>query len=358
MAAGVPVPPLVQQVHMAAVPRQIPHAQTQVPMNMNGPPQVMHPMAHGAASASGQKPASAVENVTNSSSADQVQVGPLIDGGSEQFNLEKELQHALFGAVYEARGQETGKEFAIKVLHKSELARVTNADKLTFCETPLGELKFDAQMRKVPHVLCYNEHFETAHCHFIVFELARGGDLLERLKHQPRGFSESDGRFFLRQAIQGIAGLHKNRLAMQDVSLENLLMFINPESAEGVFDIKLIDPGQATLFELDQSNNEIMVNFEGLVGKSFRPPELYDQKPYLATKLDSFCLGWSTFYLLTAQSLFQTADPQDEDNDWLKKKIKFHEFEHFRVITSRGTLISWFRSRFSSLEISNSKISN
>jgi hypothetical protein len=59
------------------------------------------------------------------------------------------------------------------------------------------------------------------------------------------------------------------------------------------------------------------VNFRGLVGKSFRPPELHEQQSYAATKVDSWCLGWSTFYLLTAQPLFMSADPAQQDSDWL-----------------------------------------
>lgn len=105
---------------------------------------------------------------------------------------------------------------------------------------------------------------------------------------------------------------------MQDVSLENMLLNVNPQS--GNWQVKVIDPGQAVRFDLDQNGQEMVVGFRGLVGKSFRPPELHEQKPYLATKVDSWCLGWSAFYLLTAQPLFMSADPQQADADWLMFK--------------------------------------
>ena len=38
------------------------------------------------------------------------------------------------------------------------------------------------------------EAFEDAYCHYVVFDLARGGDLLEALKRKPRGFPEDDAR--------------------------------------------------------------------------------------------------------------------------------------------------------------------
>merc|ERR1719454_1338007 len=85
----------------------------------------------------------------------------------------------------------------------------------------------------------------------------------------------------------------------------------------GHYQVKVCDPGQAVIFEVDQNGEEMPVNFRGLVGKSFRPPELHEQQPYAATKVDSWCLGWSTFYLLTAQPLFMSADPAQQDSDWL-----------------------------------------
>ncbi|CAE7601215.1 slc38a7, partial [Symbiodinium necroappetens] len=82
----------------------------------------------------------------------------------------------------------------------------------------------------------------------------------------------------------------------------------------------------AVRFQTDSNGQEKPVGFHGLVGKSFRPPELHDHKPYLATKVDSWCLGWSTFYLLTAQPLFMSADPALKDTDWqLFKSGKFDE---------------------------------
>ena len=44
---------------------------------------------------------------------------------------------------------------------------------------------------------------------------------------------------------------------------------------------------------------EKAVPFNGLVADDFRPPELYEEQDYLASRVDSWCLGWNTFYLLT-----------------------------------------------------------
>lgn len=149
----------------------------------------------------------------------------------------------------------------------------------------------------------------------------------------------------MRDGARGLAELHERRLAMQDVSLENYLVFYYPSKAvsasiksigeakgqvaakdlvkhlgdrDKIVRIKICDPGQAEKFEVDSNGVEQKVRYRGLVGKSFRPPELSRNTlfngqgdlpmEYLATKVDSWCFGWSTFYLLTATPLFMSAD--------------------------------------------------
>lgn len=242
-------------------------------------------------------------------------VGPNVQGNREEYQLVRRLQSALFGGVYEAKGLTSNRDFAIKVLHKSELTKAQESSSIEFCEVPLSEIRFAELMRGHEHVMEAEEHFEDAYCFYVVFELARGGDLLEALKQKPHGFDEAHAQFLIKQAARGLAFLHERKVAMQDVSLENMLLHV--QESTGHYQVKICDPGQAVIFEVDQNGEEMPVNFRGLVGKSFRPPELHDQVPYAATKVDSWCLGWSTFYLLTAQPLFMSADPAQQDSDWL-----------------------------------------
>eukprot|EP00397_Hematodinium_sp_SG-2012_P016579 GEMP01016921.1.p1 GENE.GEMP01016921.1~~GEMP01016921.1.p1 ORF type:complete len:759 (+),score=112.96 GEMP01016921.1:162-2279(+) len=262
-------------------------------------------------------------------------VGPDIEGRFEVYQLSKSLQTALFGGVYEARGLSSDKLFAIKVLHKSELNRAAKHPNQDFCEVPLSELRFQTEMSRLANVVEVVDSFEDQWCHYIVFDLGGGGDLLEALKKKPFGFAEQNAQYLIRMAAQGIASLHNRNLAMQDVSLENMLLFAD-ECSRAV--IKICDPGQAVLFEREKNDEnqrgmgqEIPVPWRGLVGKSFRPPELQHNRPYLATKVDSWCLGWSTFYLLVAQPLFMNADMTD--SGW-KQFIE----EEFALLVNEKTL--------------------
>ncbi|EER20565.1 MAP kinase-interacting serine/threonine-protein kinase, putative [Perkinsus marinus ATCC 50983] len=256
--------------------------------------------------------------------AGRAAVGPYVKGSTgEVYELIEQLQSALFGGVYRARGLKSGRDYAVKVLHKRELAKMHREARghrnVELCEMPLSEVTYASKMRDNDHVLELLDHSEDDHCHYLASPLARGGDLLEALKEVSNatesGFQEKIVKCVVAEAAQGIAHLHSHGLALQDVSLENMLLFVDPES--GNYTVKICDPGQATEFTIDKHGREEPIHFKGLLGKSFRPPELYSRRDYIATAVDSWCLGWSIFYLLTARSLFQTADPRSGDKDWI-----------------------------------------
>lgn len=275
----------------------------------------------GKRSTSGQSPAPKV-------------VGPNVQGQKEEYQLVRRLQSALFGGVYEAKGLSSGKDFAIKVLHKSELAKAEETSSIEFCEVPLNEVRFSEYMKGCEHVMDTEEHFDDQYCFYVVFELAKGGDLLEALKQKPTGFDEPHAQYLIGQATKGLAYLHRRRVGMQDVSLENMLLGVKEET--GHYNVKVCDPGQAVVFDVDKNGEELPVEFHGLVGKSFRPPELHEQTPYYASKVDSWCLGWSTFYLLTAQPLFMSANPTQKDPDW----VLFQQADFATLFQQKSSLCS------------------
>ena len=146
----------------------------------------------------------------------------------------------------------------------------------------------------------------------MVSEYAEGEDMLELLRHYPTGIPEHFAKGLVWQILQGIDYCHEQHLAIQDFSLENCLLFLNPDRT---YCVKVCDPGQATYFNASD-RGEAAVAYAGCVGKRFRPPELFDEEPYLATKIDSWCLGWSVFYMLTAYPLFETSWNGDNDIRW------------------------------------------
>lgn len=240
--------------------------------------------------------------------------GRAIDGGRETYRVEGHLQKAIFGDVWKAVGVPSGRRFAVKVVDLSTVDELKRSHDVQLCETPLCEVHYHDLMQGLEHVAQMEEHFGDESCHYVVSELATGGDLLEALKLRPGGLYERQAQDLVLQAVKGLCSLHERGLAMQDVSLENMLLY---PRGDGEWQVRLCDPGQAAPLTFDEvTGAELPTEFHGYVAKQFRPPELYSKRPYMATKVDSWCLGWSTFYLLVAQPMFHSADPTVHDADW------------------------------------------
>jgi serine/threonine protein kinase len=244
-------------------------------------------------------------------------VGSQVTGGREIYKIERHLHKAIFGHIYVAVGLSSGRTFAFKVLDQETVQGFESPDEIEddrFCASPLCEVKYESLMEGLDHVMQVLDQFSDHTFHYVVTDLAAGGDLLEALRLRPNGFEEQLAQLLIRQAAKGLANLHLRGLAMQDVSLENMLLHYQQD---GEWDVRICGPSQAVLFQVDPCTGaEKPVVFRGFVAKDFRPPELYSGSEYLASKVDAWCLGWSTFYLLTGQQLFQSADPAGLDPDW------------------------------------------
>jgi len=185
----------------------------------------------------------------------------------------------------------------------------------SLCESPLSEIRFAEMMKGLDNVVQLEDTFGDDDRHYVVMDLAKGGDLMEAMQVHRFGFQEEQAKLLILDVARGLASLHMRGLAMQDVTLENMLLFIEED---GQWQVRVGDPGQAVAFVMDPATGqEKAVAFNGLVADDFRPPELYEEEEYLASRVDSWCLGWNTFYLLTAVPLFKSSDPSVEDPDFL-----------------------------------------
>ncbi|KAJ1604541.1 protein kinase, partial [Cryptosporidium canis] len=92
------------------------------------------------------------------------------------------------------------------------------------------------------------------------------------------------------------------------------------------FQVKVCDPGQAIRFGRYSPELEMPVPYLGCVGKKFRPPEIFSGRPYIASKVDSWCLGWSTFYLLFGTELFESVHNVDNDVRWQWYSMGYRDY--------------------------------
>ncbi|KAH8740330.1 hypothetical protein FG386_002842 [Cryptosporidium ryanae] len=249
-------------------------------------------------------------------------------GNIETYHIVDTIQDSLYGKVYQGYGIESGTMVAIKLLNKNDI--ITKEMNRLLPETPLAEVFFAEEMSNHEYLATIRDVFETDKYHCIVSDLADGEDLLELLRKNRYGLDEYKTRVFMKQAAIALNECHNRGFALQDFSLENCLLYTveedNGNNKERKYKIKVCDPGQAIRFGKYTNNVEVPVPHIGCIGKKFRPPEIFSKKPYYASKVDSWCLGWSTFYLLFGVELFESVHQIDNDIRWQWYSLGYRDY--------------------------------
>ncbi|KFH15808.1 PIK3R4 kinase-related protein [Toxoplasma gondii MAS] len=277
----------------------------------------------------------------------------------ETLHLDKLLQSAIYGAVFRASlhttrakrrsdksafnsdgldGKKSGDDIGVETMSEVVAVKVLSLT-LQLNASPslqedfLSELKFYPYLKNHPNILTPSRVYVDSDQQllFLVFPFAEYEDLFEVLKKRKQPFTEGEVRWMCRQLFEAVYELHKRGVAMRDLSLENVLIFRCPRTGQII--PKITDPGQAVIAcpqaaalarasastgdsrraENVTDPGHVLLPPDKIFGKSFRPPEVYRQCRYDPYKVDSFCLGWMVYYLLTKHQLFQRAVPSDEN---------------------------------------------
>jgi len=141
-----------------------------------------------------------------------------------------------FGTVREGMHRVTGQVVAVKRIPRTSK---TPPEKLA------EELKV---MRKIKHTNCIellDLFYDDMHI-YMVQELARGGELLDRIS-KDKSFNEKNACTIFKQILQGLSYLHSQGIAHRDVKPENILMVSRDPDASDYYVIKLADYGFASM---------------------------------------------------------------------------------------------------------------
>ncbi|KAK7869906.1 hypothetical protein R5R35_013702 [Gryllus longicercus] len=124
--------------------------------------------------------------------------------------------------------RQTGQEYAVKIVsRKIDCTREINL--LRACQSHANIVKL--------HEVYYDE----AHT-YMVLELLRGGELLERIRQKDR-FTESEASQIMRKLVSAVNFMHSRGVVHRDLKPENLLFTDSSDDAE----IKIVDFGFARL---------------------------------------------------------------------------------------------------------------
>ncbi|KAI8979153.1 kinase-like domain-containing protein [Mycotypha africana] len=231
-----------------------------------------------------------------------------------------------FGSVKKATRNSDGKEVAIKIIPKK---KVENHFDMVKAEISVME------NLEHPNVIHLYDSFESRKSTFlyalmkqsvstcsiplnrdkfyIVFELATGGELFDRLFERGK-FSEKDATVIVKSILRGLEYIHQHNVVHRDMKPENLL-FRNRDSDA---DLLICDFGIAKL------SNEISSLDEICGSPGYVAPEVLLQEGYGAP-VDMWAMGVITYTLLCGYLPFQAEDQAQLIDEITHARYDFHE---------------------------------
>lgn len=128
-----------------------------------------------------------------------------------KYQLTQILGTGNFSVVREGINTDTGESFAVKIM-----------DKHKFSSTQMNEnMKREIQILsklKHPNIVSVIEIIDTPKNLYIVLELAKGGELFDRIMEKEK-FSEDEAKKLFIQLLDAVAYLHSKNIAHRDLKV-------------------------------------------------------------------------------------------------------------------------------------------
>ncbi|KXS10014.1 Pkinase-domain-containing protein [Gonapodya prolifera JEL478] len=209
----------------------------------------------------------------------------VLEGKAAEYRMERTLGQGTYGVVKGCTHLPTGQRFACKILQKQFLRKYKKEEMV---------VKECALLRRVQHENCITliDFFETPSTYNMVFELATGGELFDRIMEMQK-FNERDGAVVMATVLNAVAYLHDLGIVHRDLKPENLLF----KSREKGSPLTIVDFGISKVID----GKRLLTTVCGTPG--YTAPEILRRLPY-DSKVDIFSLGVVTYILLAGYAPF------------------------------------------------------
>jgi len=195
-----------------------------------------------------------------------------------------------FARCYEVTDMQTDRKYACKAISKLRIAKPHQREKI------VNEVELHKSI-KHRFVVDFQGYFEDEENVYILLELCSRKSMVQLLK-QRRTLTEPEVRYFIHQAIQGIAAIHGHRVIHRDIKLGNLFINEDMEIRIGDFGlaVKVTDSDKKEM-SVCGTPNYIAPEVLGKFGHSF--------------EVDTWALGCVMYTLLVGRPPFETSCLKD-----------------------------------------------
>ncbi|KAL9260093.1 CBL-interacting serine/threonine-protein kinase 4-like protein [Drosera capensis] len=211
-----------------------------------------------------------------------------------KYQMGKLLGRGSFAKVYLGRNLADSSDVAVKVIDKS---------KTDSSMEPRILVEVSAMRRlNHPNILKIHEVMATKSKIYLVMELARGGDLFDKLsRREGHRFPEPYARRLFHQLVSALQYCHQNGVAHRDMKPQNVLL-----DSEG--NVKVSDFGLSAVVGQRQSASGLLHLNTACGTPAFAAPEVVSRKGYDGAKADAWSCGVILFVMLTGSLPFDDSN--------------------------------------------------
>ncbi|KAJ6852394.1 CDPK-related kinase 1-like [Iris pallida] len=240
-----------------------------------------------------------------------------------KYELGEEVGRGHFGYTCSAKakkGDMKGEELAVKVIPK---AKMTTAIAI---EDVRREVRILSSLTGHENLVQFYDAYEDEDNVYIVMELCKGGELLDRILSRGGKYSEEDAKVVMVQILSVVSFCHLQGVVHRDLKPENFLFSSKDENST----LKAIDFGLSDFVKPDERLNDI-------VGSAYYvAPEVLHRS--YGTEADMWSIGVIAYILLcgsrpfwarTESGIFRAvlkAEPSFEEAPWPSLSAEAKDF--------------------------------